>query len=250
MIMSTSHAPHGQKFDPENTTTSVRFDLAPDTTFDLPPPKARTIHDPDLAPHVEYITHDEQPIDLEFVSPVSGKDPNRKPDPNRLIGTGTEPPPKPQAEVRLEGEQWDLDMQVLDKMSEKVRMDGERRTWSEATASAVSNTSLPRSARNPLARRFAPFPAHRPAHCSSTTSRIRGTTRRPSTIPGSSHVLSRRKPTCRNLRTLEDPSSSSLTATTTTWWPSRTWWNSWTTPWTKPTKRCFTSATRLPSRGP
>ena len=46
-----------------------------------------------------------QPPELEFVAPVDGKDPKKKPDPNRLVGTGTEPPPKPKVEVRNEGEQ-------------------------------------------------------------------------------------------------------------------------------------------------
>jgi len=49
------------------------------------------------------------------------------------------------------------------KASEKVRSDEEQRTedWSEATASAMSNISLPCFSRNFLARRIAPRPALR-----------------------------------------------------------------------------------------
>ena len=119
LMMKDSHAPHGHKFNADDTTTTVRFDLAPDTQFDLPPPMARTIHDPDLAPHVEYITHSEKPHDVEFVAPVSGADVQAS-DGSRLVGTGTEPVPKKKEKVRNEGEQWDLDMQVLEKMSEKL----------------------------------------------------------------------------------------------------------------------------------
>lgn len=110
LIMTNSHAPHGNKFDFENTTTTVKFNLEPQPP--TPPKSIRTALDPDLAPHVEYNTHSEKPAELVFVAPVDGKS-IKKVDPNRLVGTGTEVVEKKKAEVRNEGEQWDLDMQVL-----------------------------------------------------------------------------------------------------------------------------------------
>ncbi|GMH80067.1 hypothetical protein TL16_g08388 [Triparma laevis f. inornata] len=118
LIMTNSHAPHGNKFDFENTTTTVKFNLEPQPP--TPPKPIRTALDPDLAPHVEYNTHSAKPAELVFVAPVDGKS-IKKVDPNRLVGMGTEVVEKKKAEVRNEGEQWDLDMQVLRNMDQKLQ---------------------------------------------------------------------------------------------------------------------------------
>jgi len=122
LLMSMSHAPHGLKFDPNTKEAQklkqVTFSEGTKNTksFNATQAPKRTYED--MQPKVEYKTKYEKPPELEFVAPRSGSEVTRGA--NRLMGTGTDPPPKVQAEVRREGEQWDLDMQVLDKMGEKL----------------------------------------------------------------------------------------------------------------------------------
>ena len=133
MTLDKSHGPKGKRYEGGDTSTASETAAAAQQLDSKTNNSSNHHHGAtarastmteDMLPNVEYRTAYDAPPALDFVPPVSrrstvvvggvGQNPH-----SSMLGTGTAPPEHQRAVVRKEGEQWDLDMHVLEHMKEK-----------------------------------------------------------------------------------------------------------------------------------